>query len=159
MFYQTLKRIVGIFFNMLNLLLHGNLPPLGSVCVIVVQDGRYLVVERLDGSMVFPGGFMRWNEVSEQTAQREGREETGLDLHIGDLIGCYTTPSTSFSTMSAITIIHRAEVIGGELRGSIEGQPRWVEKAALHSLLPKHYQPIFSVYLQQDDQRKTAGVR
>ncbi len=159
MFYRTLKRFVGIFFNMLNLLLHGNLPPLGSVCIIVKQDGRYLVVERLDGSIVFPGGFMRWNEVSEQTAQREGKEETGLDLRIGDLLGCYTTPSTSFSAMSAITIIHRAEVVSGELRGSIEGQPRWVDKAALHDLLPEHAQPIMSVYLQQDDLCKTADFQ
>ena len=145
-FYRALKKSVGIFFNILNVLLKGNLPPFGCVCILVEQDERYLIVERPEGSLVFPGGFMRWRELSEQTAQREGKEETGLDLRIGDIVGCYTTPSIGFAAMSTITIVHRAEVTGGKLRSSIEGRPYWVDEETLRGRLEKHYFVILDDY-------------
>ena len=148
MFYRALKKSVGIFFNILNMLLKGNLPPFGCVCLVVQQNGHYLVVERPEGSLVFPGGFMRWKELSEQTAQREAWEETGLNLRIGNILGCYTTPSQGFTFMSTITIVHRAEVIGGELRSSIEGRPYWVDEETLRSRLEEHYHIILNQYTQ-----------
>ncbi len=42
MFYSLLKKLVGIFFNILNILLAGNLPPFGCVCVIVEDQDKYL---------------------------------------------------------------------------------------------------------------------
>ena len=147
MFYRILKKSVGIFFNILNVLLKGNLPPFGCVCILVEQDERYLIVERPEGSLVFPGGFMRWKERSEQTAQREGKEETGLDLRIGNIVGCYTTPSTGFTAMSTITIVHRAEVVGGMLCSSIEGRPYWIDEETLRGRLEEHYHIILNDYL------------
>ncbi|GAC1427616.1 MAG: hypothetical protein PVS3B3_09100 [Ktedonobacteraceae bacterium] len=152
MFYRTLKKSVGIFFNIFNLLLKGNLPPLGCVCILVEQDGRYLIVERPEGLIVFPGGFMRWKELSEQTAKREGKEETGLDLRIGDILGCYTTPSHDFKAMSTITIVHRAEVMGGTLRSSIEGVPYWVDKETLCGRLEEQYHIILNDHLHCEKQ-------
>jgi len=157
-FYNAFKRAVALFFNLLNMLLRGNLPPLGTVCVVVEKDGRYLVVERPEGAFVFPGGFMLWREHSEQTARREAKEETGLDLRVGAIIGCYTTPSVNIDAMSTVTIVHVAEVIGGELRSSIEGQPRWIDKETVPHILSKHYQPILTKYLKQDKQPDTANV-
>jgi len=151
--YRVFKKLVGVFFNMLNILLNGNLPPFGTVCIIVEQDGQYLVIERPEGPIVFPGGFMRWNELSEQTAQREGKEETGLDLNIGEILVSYTATAINFTTMSTITIVHRGEVIGGELRSSIEGRPYWVDRATLPGIVAKHYQPIIKDFLQFDDQQ------
>lgn len=150
MLYRVFKKLVGVFFNVLNILLNGNLPPFGTVCIIVEQDGQYLVIERPEGLIVFPGGFMRWNELSRQTARREGKEETGLDLKIGELLGSYTAIAKSFTTMSTITIVHRAEVIGGELRSSIEGRPYWIDRAMLSKLLAQHYQPIMRDFLKFD---------
>ena len=146
MLYNLLELSVGIFFNIFNIVLKGNLPPFGTVCILVEQDGQYLVVEQKDGTLVFPGGFMRWKERSEQTAQREGKEETGLDLRIGDIVACYTTPSTGFTSMSAVTVIHRAEVVGGELRSSIEGRPRWVDEEAMRNRLEEKYITILNDY-------------
>ncbi len=158
MFYRLLKKSVGIFFNMLNVLLKDNLPPFGCVCILVEQDKRYLIVERPKGSLVFPGGFMRWKECSEQTAQREGKEETGLDLHIGGIIGCYTTSSTGFTAMSTITIVHRAEVTGGALRSSIEGHPYWVDEKTLRNRLEGHYHIILDEYLPREKQCNAANA-
>ena len=158
MFYRALKKSAGIFFNMLNVLLKGNLPPFGCVSILIEQDGCYLIVERPEGSLVFPGGFMRWKERSEQTAQREGKEETGLDLHIGDIIGCYTLPSTGFTAMSTITIVHHAEVVGGTLRSSIEGRPYWVDEATLRSRLEGHYFIILNEFQHRGKQSPTTHV-
>ncbi len=149
MFYNLLKYGVSISFNLLNLLLGGNLPPLACVCIIIEKDGQYLILERPEGPLVFPGGFMRWHERSEDAARREGKEETGLDLRIGNIIGCHTNPSEGLSSMSTVTIVHTAEVIGGELRSSIEGHPYWVDEATLRTHLEGHYHIILNDYWQR----------
>ena len=43
--YDLLKRGVSLCFNILNVLLGGNLPPFGSAAVLVEEQDRYLVVE------------------------------------------------------------------------------------------------------------------
>ena len=146
------KRLVGVCFNILNLLLAGNLPPLGSVCVIVEDQGKYLVVERRGGSLVFPGGFMRWRENPVQTALRECEEETGLQLKVNGLIGCSSNISENFTRMSSLTVIYEAEVIGGELKRSIEGRPRWVEESDLRMRVYKKQRGILDRFLYYREQ-------
>ncbi len=158
MLYNLLEISVAIFFNIFNIVLKGNLPPFGTVCVLVEQDGQYLVVEQKDGSVVLPGGFMRWKERSEQTAQREGKEETGLDLRIGDIVACYTTPSIGFTSMSTVTIVHRAEVGDGELRSSIEGRPCWVDEEALRNRSEERYITILNDYQDRDKQQNVTST-
>src|SRR5436305_14066226 len=112
---------VCVCFNILNLLLASNPPPLGGVCVIVEDQDRYLVVERAGGSFVFPGGFMRWRENPLQTALRECEEETGLRLKVNRLIGCSSNSSENFTRMSSLTVLYAAEVFGGHILRSIAG--------------------------------------
>ncbi len=82
MLYQAFKIFVVICFNLLNMLLGGNLPPFVCVCMIVEEEQRFLVIEQLDGKVSFPAGFVRWKESPEQAAIREGEEETGLQLRL-----------------------------------------------------------------------------
>lgn len=145
--YRALKMWVGIFFNLLNLLLVGNLPPLGGVSVIVEEQGRYLVIQRPEGYFVFPGGFMRWREHPEGTAIRECKEETGLQIQITDLIGCSSNVSADIRGMSTLSIIFHATVAGGTLRSSIEGKPMWMDEAELHDKLFKQQTNILERYL------------
>ncbi len=56
--YRIVRKLAGISFNILNVVLVGNLPPLGSICVVVEDRGRYLLLQRPEGSLVFPGGIM-----------------------------------------------------------------------------------------------------
>src|ERR1700730_7290751 len=85
MLYELLKRCVSVFFNMLNVLLGGHLPPWGCAAVIVEERDHYLVVELPRGRVVFPGGFMTWREDPKHTAQREAQEETGLLVRVDHL--------------------------------------------------------------------------
>ena len=147
MLYDLLKKIVSICFNLLNKLLGGGLPPFGSVAVIVQQDDRYLTVELPRGRIVFPGGFMKWEETPEQAAQREGKEETGLDLRIDYLINVYARSRTSLFTMSNICFVYRAEVTGGTLRKSIEGKPKWLTENEIRTQFGRHTLGILDDYL------------
>ena len=146
--YHAFTRVVGVFFNLLNFLLVGNLPPLGSICIIVEDKGRYLVIQRSEGKFIFPSGFFRWREHPTQTVRREGKEETGLDLHAGEVVGYSSIVSSHFSHMSSLTLIYEAEVIGGELHGSIEGEPCWLDESELRSKMNGQYRQMFDRYLR-----------
>ncbi len=148
MLYDLLKMVVSVCFNLLNKLLGGGLPPFGSVAVIVQQDDRYLMVELPRGRLVFPGGFMKWDETPEQAAQREGKEETGLNLHISYLIKVYARPTTSLFRMSNICFVYYAEVAGGKLRKSIEGKPQWLTEEEIRVRFGEHTLGVLDDYLQ-----------
>ncbi len=148
MLYKTLKKLVSLFFNLLNLLLAGNLPPFGCVCVVVEKEKQFLVVELIDGSIVFPGGFMRWHESPEQTLRREGQEETGLLLRAGNIIGYYPYATKSITQMSTVTLAYQGEVVGGTLKESMEGRPLWITADMLPEKLAPTYHTIFQAYLR-----------
>ena len=147
MLYQALKKIASIFFNVLNFLMAGNLPPFGCVCVIVEREKRFLVVEQTNGSVVFPGGFMRWRELPEQTLRREGQEETGLLIRAQDLIGYYPHVAKSIVQMSTLTLVYRGEAVSGTLKKSMEGDPLWIAADELPGRLAPEYHRIFEDYL------------
>jgi ADP-ribose pyrophosphatase YjhB (NUDIX family) len=149
-FYRLLKHLVGICFNLLNLVLAGNLPPLGCVTVIVEQDGRFLLIRRPKGKLSFPSGFMRWREMPVEAAKRECKEETGLELQIdpNDLVCCYVHISQHFNTMSTLTLVYSGKVIGGMLRGSIEGQAYWLDEESMGKDLEKRCETLLADYFQ-----------
>jgi ADP-ribose pyrophosphatase YjhB (NUDIX family) len=148
MLYDLLKIGVSVFFNTLNGLLGGNLPPFGSAAVIVEERDHYLVVELPRGRVAFPGGFMIWREHPKQTAQREAKEETGLLVRVGDLIGTYSSTSDSFTCMSTVSSVYAAEVMDGVLRPSIEGRPCWLDEEELRRRLTEHSRAILDDYLR-----------
>ncbi len=155
MIYDMLKMCVSIFFNILNLALSGKLPPFGSAAVIVQENDRYLVIELPRGRLAFPGGFMNWRENPQQAAEREGKEETGLDLQVKALIGFYSSASSSWLHMSNLSFVYQAHVVGGELQNNIEGRPYWITEADLRSRLDKHTLGIFEDYLRYLERQKS----
>jgi ADP-ribose pyrophosphatase YjhB (NUDIX family) len=148
MLYDLLKKLVSICFNLLNKLLGGGLPPFGSVAVIVEQDNRFLMVKLPRGHLVFPGGFMKWDETPTQAAQREGKEETGLDLDIGNLITIQSRPSTTPFRMSTVCFIYQAEVSGGKLRKNMEGTPLWLTEDEIRAHFGEETLGIMDDYLE-----------
>ena len=158
MLYNAFKHAVAIFFNLLNRLMFGNLPPFGSACVIVEEQGRFLVLQRPEGTTVFPGGFMRWKETAEETALREGKEETGLDLRIERMISYCSTPTTDLDHMSTLTVFFHARAIGGEIRSSIEGQPCWLDEKTLQECLHEFYHQPLADYLHYRNQASLSGI-
>ena len=151
--YHVTLGLVPICFNTLNFLLAGNLPPLGNACVIVEDQGRFLLLKRPGGMIVFPGGFMRWREYPAETARREVREETGLEVRLLETIGTYATKSTQLARLSTLTIVFAGEVVGGSLKGGIEGHPCWLDEAHMRERLASHYKGMLEDYTALRERR------
>jgi 8-oxo-dGTP diphosphatase len=65
---------------------------------VIVQDGRLLLARRREreGSLLWalPGGAIEPGENAEQAAEREAREETGLDVAARQVLGTRVHPAT-----------------------------------------------------------------
>ncbi|QXJ19529.1 NUDIX domain-containing protein [Actinomadura graeca] len=57
------------------------------------DDGRVLLLRRPDnGLWTIPTGGLKKGETIRECAVRECREETGVEIETGDLVGVFTTP-------------------------------------------------------------------
>ena len=67
--------------------------PLVGVGVVIIEDARVLLVKRahppLQAQWSIPGGVLEVGELVRQAAIREAREETGLTVEPGELLGVY----------------------------------------------------------------------
>ncbi len=73
-------------------------PALAVDVIIELEDrpGRPIVlIERRfpPSGHALPGGFVDVGETVEEAARREAREETGLDIRLGRLLGVYSDPA------------------------------------------------------------------
>jgi 8-oxo-dGTP pyrophosphatase MutT (NUDIX family) len=61
--------------------------------IVTDEHGRILLIKRRDNTLwALPGGGHEIGETIEQTAVREVKEETGLDVEVTGLSGIYTNP-------------------------------------------------------------------
>ncbi|MDX9999772.1 MAG: NUDIX hydrolase [Polyangia bacterium] len=101
------------------------LDPKVAACVIPERDGKLLLCQRGispgKGKWVVPGGFVDRGELPWETARREAREETGLEVAPGELLGVFGTRDRP------ILIVYLSAEVEGEARAEDETLAvRWV---------------------------------
>ncbi|HEY6338646.1 MAG TPA: NUDIX hydrolase [Candidatus Sulfotelmatobacter sp.] len=67
--------------------------PLVGVGAIIIENSRVVLVKRahppIQGQWSIPGGALEIGELVREAAVREAREETGLTIEAGELLGVY----------------------------------------------------------------------
>ena len=112
-----------------------------SVTAVVVDGDRILLVHRMDNDLwALPGGGHELGETIEDTAVREVKEETGIDVDVTELVGLYTNPAHVIAyddgeVRQQFSVCFAARPLGGELVNSAESKEvRWVPVEELDEL-------------------------
>ena len=95
-----------------------------SVAGVILDDaGRALLIQRRDnGHWEAPGGVLELDEDIRTGLKREILEETGLQVHVGDLTGIYKNMKRGI-----IALVFRCHVAGGNIQETSEAQDiRWM---------------------------------
>ena len=102
------------------------------------RRGRLLLVKRghppFRGAWSLPGGFVEWNERTEDACARETLEETGLKVRVGELLGAYSDPGRDPRGHN-VTLLYAASPRSGRLEGGDDAsEARWFEPRELKTL-------------------------
>ena len=116
--------------------------PLVGVGAVIVRDKRVLLVRRgqapLLGEWSLPGGVLECGETLREATIREAREETGLQVETGVLLGVYERVIRSEGgrvRYHYVLIDFLCRAVAGDLKaGSDAADVRWFESAALDGL-------------------------
>jgi len=121
-----------------------SLVPAASVAVSN-DRGEILMQRRADNDLwALPGGTMDFGESIGETAIREVREETGVDVEIAGIVGIYSDPRhlieySDGEVRQQFNICFSARLLGGTLRASDEStdvawiRPESLEKLPIHN--------------------------
>ncbi|AFZ44819.1 NUDIX hydrolase [Halothece sp. PCC 7418] len=106
-----ISRFSHFFFTVLGIIFRH--PVTGATVIPILASGEIVLVQRRDtGEWGLPGGVVNWGEEVAVTAQRELREETGLDLlEIRRLVGVYSARDRD-PRLHSISILIEAAVSG-----------------------------------------------
>jgi 8-oxo-dGTP diphosphatase len=90
---------------------------------LVEADGCVLLVRRdvspKAGYWSLPAGYVEADELAEDAAVRETREETGLEIEIDDMLGVY---SFGREPQTGVLILYSGHIVGGELSAGDDAQ-------------------------------------
>lgn len=103
--------------NQCNMTYYRNPKP--SASVLPIKDGKVLLAKRgVDphkGAYDIIGGFMEEHELPEETAIREAKEESGLDIKITSLLGIYNDVYGEDGNRT-LNLHYLGEVVGGKMQ-------------------------------------------
>ncbi len=117
-----------------------------AASAVVTNDrGEILMQRRVDNNFwALAGGTMAFGETIVQTAEREVREETGLDVRVDGIVGTFSDPRhiieySDGEIRQQFNICFHASLVGGELRVSHEStEVRWIPPEQIAELEMHH---------------------
>ena len=133
--------------------------PRPVVAVIVTSSKGVLAVRRRDKKPIwtFPSGEIEPGETASDAGVRETKEETGLDVVAGRILGRRTHPQTGrrMIYLSARPAKHAdAQSIFVGDRNELD-EVRWLSRSQIDELMPGAYEPVLA-YLDRDHRRHTS---
>jgi len=116
--------------------------PLVGVGAIIIERSRVLLVKRahppIQGQWSIPGGVLEIGEMVRDAAIREAREETGLVVEPGELLGVFDRVLRNGEQRVQyhyVLIDFLCRPIGGELRAASDAEEaRWFTREELPAL-------------------------
>lgn len=149
-YIEELRALVG----------HRRLILCGSSVVIRNDKGELLLQERRHpaGRWAFPGGLMELGESTEDTARREVREETALELGTLRLIGVYSGPdalcyATNGDEWYVVNVAYACDEPMGEARVN-DGESvslAWFRPEEIPAGLVRSHKLILADYLKMKE--------
>jgi 8-oxo-dGTP diphosphatase len=92
--------------------------PALTVDGVLIQNQSVLLIQRkhapFQGAWALPGGFVEYEEKTEDAMIREMFEETGLKIKIHGLLGVYSDPHRD-PRGHTVTVVYLVEAVGGTL--------------------------------------------
>lgn len=115
----------------------GSVREVHVVGAAILRDGRCLATRRgprmrLPGKWEFPGGKVEEGEDPRAALARELREELGLDVDVGEMIG--TGYAADAESRVRLDVYAASLAADGELRLVEHSEARWVSAAELDGL-------------------------
>jgi 8-oxo-dGTP diphosphatase len=116
--------------------------PLVGIGAIIIEGDRIVLVKRahppIQGHWSIPGGVLEVGEMVREAAVREAREETGLIVEPGDLLGVYDRilrDTEQRVQYHYVLIDFLCRPIGGELLAASDAaEVRWFTREELPGL-------------------------
>ncbi|MEM5872593.1 MAG: NUDIX hydrolase [Candidatus Aenigmatarchaeota archaeon] len=131
-----------------------------TVDVIIEKGNKIVLVKRgenpFKGKLALPGGHVNYNELVENAALREAKEETNLKVKLVNILGVYSDPKRD-PRGHYISTVFIAKIISGKLKaGSDAKTPNFYDPKKLkrEDLAFDHFK-IIKDYLKYKKYKKT----
>lgn len=131
--------------------------PAPTVDIIIEVDGKIVLIERQNPphGWAFPGGFVDYGESLEHAAIREAKEETGLDVELICLLGCYSDPKRD-ARGHTISSVFVAKANGAPLAGDDALKAQLFDPNNIHVKVVFDHNLMLNDYLQYRKGKRTA---
>ena len=121
--------------------------PIPTVDVVIRIGDDIVLIRRKNPPIgwALPGGFMDVGETCEHAAAREAKEETGLDVHLEQLLGVYSNPLRD-PRQHTLTVVYTATAEGTPVGLDDAAEARIFNLDALPSPIVFDHQQIIDDY-------------
>ncbi len=134
--------------------------PIPTVDIIIEKDDRILLITRKNepfkGRLALPGGFINEGELIEDTAIREAKEETSLDIELKEILGVYSIPDRDPRGHLMSTVFIAKPIAGMAKGGDDAASAAWfkINDRILNELSFDH-KKIVTDYLKWKERKRT----